>query len=65
MKPLPRSVLGWMMQQRSVKEVIKHKGQGKSPREYSAPQQSRQFVIRDLRLWTKVSHLGLVAEIEP
>lgn len=28
MKSLPRSVLGWVIQQRFVKEVFKHKGQG-------------------------------------
>lgn len=28
MKSLPRFVVGWMIQQRSVKEVIKHNGKG-------------------------------------
>ena len=28
MKSLPRSILGWMIQQRIFKKVIKHNGQG-------------------------------------
>ena len=28
MKSLPRSILGWMIQQRPMKEVIKKNGQG-------------------------------------
>lgn len=37
MDPLPRYFLGWMMQKRFLKEKIKHKGQGKPPREKFVP----------------------------